>query len=72
MAHILTTAPITARRLKLPRLTFPRPAIGASLNDMFGLMVDAFKLAYMDPYASLGRRSQVAPDNDLEGRDPSW
>ena len=69
MADILTT-PTSVRRFKLARLSFPRLAIGASLNAISGLVGDALKMAYVDPYASLGH--QVAPDDDLEGRDPSW
>ena len=72
MADILTTTPTIGRRLKLPRLSFPRFAIGASFNAICGLVGDALKMAYVDPYASLGRQPQVAPDDDLEGRDPSW
>ncbi|MBZ9989355.1 hypothetical protein LB572_19835 [Mesorhizobium sp. BH1-1-5] len=72
MADILTTAPIIVRRLKLPQRRFPRLAIGASLSAISGLVGDALKMAYVAPYASLGRQSQVAPDDDLEGRDPTW
>ncbi|NUS21351.1 MAG: hypothetical protein HOQ25_16430 [Mesorhizobium sp.] len=71
MTDILTT-PTIARRLKLPRLIFPRLAIGVSLNAIAGLVGDALKMAYVDPYASLGRQSQVVPNEDLEGRDPTW
>ncbi|TGQ12108.1 MULTISPECIES: hypothetical protein [unclassified Mesorhizobium] len=70
MADILTTAPTTGRRLKLPRL--PRLAIGVSLNAISALVGDALKMVYVDPYASLGRQPQVAPDDDLEGRDRIW
>ncbi|MBZ9734074.1 hypothetical protein LB534_07810 [Mesorhizobium sp. CA18] len=70
MADILTTSPIIVRRLKLLRRGFPR--LGASLNAMSGLVGDALKMAYVDPYASHGRQSQVVPDDDLEGRDPTW
>ncbi|RVD55886.1 hypothetical protein EN828_22735 [Mesorhizobium sp. M2D.F.Ca.ET.185.01.1.1] len=72
MADILTTATTRSRRLKLPRLSFPRLAIGASLKAISGLACDALKMAYVDPYAGLGRQPQVAPDDDLEGRDPTW
>ena len=70
MTDISTTAPTTIRRL--PRLGFPRLGIGASLADISGLIGDAFKIAYVAPYASRDRRPQVAPDDDLEGRDPTW
>jgi hypothetical protein len=66
------TAPITSRRLSLPRLSFPRLAIGASLNAVFGLLGDALKMAYVDPYTSLPRKPHVIPDDDLEGRDHTW
>ncbi|MBZ9851657.1 hypothetical protein LB565_27085 [Mesorhizobium sp. CA14] len=72
MADILTTGPIIVRRLKLLRRSFPRLAIGASLNAMSGLVGDTLKMAYVEPYASLGRQSQVVPDDHLEGRDPTW
>jgi hypothetical protein len=72
MTDISTTAPITIRRLKLPRLGFPRLEIGASLNAIFDVMGDALKLAYVAPYTSLRRQPQVVPDEDLEGRDPTW
>ena len=72
MTDISTTAPITIRRLNLPRLSFPRLGIGASLAAISGLLGDAFKMAYVDPYTSHGRRPQVVPDDDLEGRDPTW
>ena len=72
MTDISTIAPITVRRLSLPRPSLPRLAIGASLVAISGLLGDAFKMAYVDPYTSLGRRPQVVPDDDLEGRDPTW
>ena len=72
MTDISTTAPITLRRLSLPRLAFPRLEFGASLRGMFSLLNDALKLAYMDPYTSLRRQRQTVPDDDLEGRDPTW
>jgi hypothetical protein len=72
MADISTAAPITIRRLKLPRLGFPRLGICATLNDIFGLIGDALKLAYVTPYTSLRRQPPIVPDDDLEGRDPNW
>ena len=72
MTDISTIAPIAIRRLSLPRLSFPRLGIGASLAAISGLVGDAFKMAYVDPYTSLGRQPQVVPDDDLEGRDPTW
>ena len=72
MTDISTIAPITVRRLNLPRLSLPRLGIGASLAAISGLVGDAFNMAYVDPYTSLRRQPQVVPDDDLEGRDPTW
>jgi hypothetical protein len=72
MTDISNVAPITIRRLSLPRLSFPRLGIGASLREIFGLLDDALRLAYVAPYSSLRRQPLVVPDDELEGRDPSW
>ena len=72
MTDMSTSAPITIRRLSLPRPSFPKLAIGATLNDIFGVMGDALKLAYVGPYTSLRRQPLIVPDDDLEGRDPTW
>ena len=77
MTDILTTGPTAIQRLKLQRRSFPRPAIGASLNAISGLVGGALKMAYVDPYASLGRaspgrQSKAVPDDNLDGRDPAW
>jgi hypothetical protein len=72
MTDISTAAPIKVRRFSLPRLGFPRPGTGAALTGMFGLINDAFRMAYVDPYTSLHRRPQSVTDDDLEGRDPNW
>jgi hypothetical protein len=72
MTDISTTAAITVRRLNRLRPSFPSLAIGASLNAISGLIGDAFKLAYVTPYTGLRRQPPIVPDDDLEGRDPSW
>jgi hypothetical protein len=72
MTDISTKAPITIRRFSLPRLSFPRLEIGASLAAISGLVGDALSMAYVAPYTSLRRRPQVVPGDDLEGRDPTW
>ena len=72
MADIPTAAPITVRRLNLPRLSVPRLGIGASLVAISGLVADAFNMGYVAPNTSLRRQPQVVPDDDLEGRDPTW
>jgi hypothetical protein len=72
MTDVPTTAPITVRRLSLPRLSFPRLEIGASLAAISGLVADALSMAYVAPYTSVRRQPQVVPDDDLKGRDPTW
>lgn len=71
MTDSSTTAPMAIRRLDLPRLSFPRLAIGAS-HAIFGLMAEALAMAYVDPYTSLPRQPRIVPDDDLKGRDPTW
>ena len=70
MTDISTIAPITIRGLDLPRPSFPRLGISASLAAISGLLGDALNMALVDPYTSRRRPPQVVPD--LEGRDPSW
>ncbi len=53
----------------LPRPRFPK--LAASLKALPGLIGDAFRMAYVDPYASR-RRPRAAPDDALGGRDPGW
>jgi hypothetical protein len=72
MTDIPTTAAITVRRLIRLRPSFPRLEIGASLAAIFGLVGDALKMAYVAPYTSRRRQPEVARDDDLEGRDPTW
>lgn len=72
MADISTSAPTTVRRLGPSRLSFPRLTVGASLDAISGLIGDVFSMAYVAPYTSLHRQPHVVPDDDLEGRDPTW
>ena len=72
MTDISTAAPITIRRLNLSRLSFAWLNFGASLAAISGLVADAFNMAYVAPNTSLRRQPQVVPDDDLEGRDPTW
>jgi hypothetical protein len=72
MTDIPTTAAITVRRLIRLRPSFPRLEIGASLAAISSVVGDALKMAYAGPYASRRRQPEVVPDDDLEGRDPTW
>ena len=70
MTDISTTAAITLRSLSRLRPSLPRFEIGASLAAISSVVGDALKMAYVAPYTS--RQPEVAPDDDLEGRDPTW
>jgi hypothetical protein len=72
MTDVPTTAPITVRRLNLPRLSLPRLGIGASLAAISGLVGDALNMAYVEPFTIHRRRPTVVQDDNLEGRDPTW
>ncbi|WP_442582296.1 hypothetical protein ACSBOB_10265 [Mesorhizobium sp. ASY16-5R] len=62
----------TTRPLEPLRPDFPKPGIGASLAAICSVMGDAFKMAYVRPYATHRRRPQAVADDDLQGRDPGW
>ena len=72
MTDISAIAPKTVSRPSLQDLKTPMLRIGAPLAAMSALLGGAFKMAYADPYAAQRRRPQAAPDEDLDGRDPSW
>ncbi|MBM2711629.1 hypothetical protein JQK88_10250 [Mesorhizobium caraganae] len=72
MTDIPTTTTIILRRFIRLRPSFPRLEIGALLAAIFSLVGDALRMAYVAPYASLRRQPEVAPDDDLDGRDPTW
>ena len=72
MTDITTIAPITTRKLSLPRLPIPRVGIGASLAAIAELWGDGFNLSCVDPFTNLRREPPVIQVEDLEGRDPNW
>lgn len=63
--------PIPLRRSGSQPLNVSGFGVGAALAAIPRLLGDAFKMAYVDPYA--GRRGpRVLPDDAPEGRDPDW
>lgn len=70
MTDISPIAPIAIRRRNVQRPNIPALKLGALLAATCVLLGDAFKMAYAAPYTS--RRPQIASDDDLEGRDPTW
>lgn len=65
MHDVITAAPTTIRRLYLPRVTFPRLAIGAVVLNLIKAMEIAVTMAYVNP---CGTRGSANPN----GRDPNW
>jgi hypothetical protein len=72
MTDISTTTATNIRQVDLPQQGRPRRTVGASLGAFFGLIGDAYKMAYVDPYTGLRRQLQTIPDDEIAGRDPSW
>ncbi|WP_137931365.1 hypothetical protein [Mesorhizobium comanense] len=72
MTDMPTSAPITSRHSNLQRLSVPVHRIAASLIAMSAVLGAALKMAYVEPYTGQGRRPRALPDDDLEGRDPTW
>ncbi len=72
MTDISTIAATFIRRADATPQAVPRLPIAASFWAKFGLVGDAYRMAYVDPYTSLRRQPQIIPDDDLKGRDPSW
>ena len=73
MTDISTYAPITViRHLSLSRPRFPRLELRVSLREIFGLWTDAYNLVCMAPCTSVRHQPPAAPDEDLQGRDPTW
>ena len=64
MTDISISAPITNGRSNLQQLSIPTFRIVAPLAAISALLGDAFKMAYVEPYTSHGRRTQVLPDDD--------
>jgi hypothetical protein len=72
MADISAIAPVAIHRSNLQRPNIPSLRIRASFAAISIVLGNALNMAYVDPYTSHRRRPQVAPDDDLEGRDPTW
>ncbi len=68
----LAAARMIVRRLVLPRPGLPDLGVGQTLSAVSALAGDAFRLAYVAPYAGFRRLPQAAPDEELEGRSPNW
>jgi hypothetical protein len=67
MTDISTNVPIAVRSSDPQR---PRFGLRAQFAAMFATFGEALRMAYVEPYAN--RRPEVAPDEELGGRDPRW
>jgi hypothetical protein len=72
MTNLVDSTPITIRQLRLSRIRFPKLDIGATITAMSTSVVQAYRMAYFEPFNALRPRPSVPNDIDLEGRDPNW
>lgn len=69
MTDIFAKGPGTLE-LRVPRPRLPRPQFGASFEKTCELVSNAFRLAYVAPYAS--RQPPASREAAPDGRDPNW
>ena len=72
MTDIITTAPITTRRISMPHLRIPNLGFAAAMETLFAGLSDAYSSLYAAPFSGHRLRPPVVSHEDLEGRDPSW
>lgn len=72
MENISSIAAPDVGRVELPGPRFLWLSTSGSLSRVFGLIGDAHRMAFVDPYTSPRPQPQILPDDDLEGRDPAW
>ena len=72
MTDITHSAPITIRRIHLPRVRFPKLGLGRAISEISSAIVQAFEMAYVAPFSAMQPKHPIVLDADLEGRDPNW
>jgi hypothetical protein len=72
MTDLIASAPPTIRHPHLPRLTFPKLGIGATIAAVSISIRQAFCMAYVEPYKTPQCQPVIFMDFDLGGRDPNW
>ena len=72
MTDITATAPIKFPTLRAVRLYAPFLAIGRGFATLLHAYCGALELAYVAHWAGPATRKGLAPEADLEGRDPKW
>jgi hypothetical protein len=73
MTDLITRAPpLAIGRLHLPRVRVPSLGLRATINAVSTSIMQAYCMAYVEPFKARGRSPLVFSDVDLEGRDPKW
>lgn len=72
MTDISSIAATNTRCVDLPQQRLPRLTVGELLGAIVGLIADAHRMAYVDPFTGRGRQPHIFPNDELEGRDPNW
>ncbi len=79
----ITTNQIASPSIRIPGLAAPLLVIGRGIGrlpmacgrgfvDLTKAYVGALELVYVRPVHISAQKQQLAPDADLEGRDPNW
>lgn len=72
MTDLAHSTPLAARHLRLPRLRLPKFGFGPTIAAAQTVIMQAFSMAYVDPFKTQEHRQISFSDVDLEGRDPDW
>lgn len=72
MTDISIRTPKAIFSWSLPRLKFPKFAIGTALANTSEAIREAFEMAYVAPFSAMQRGPSIVRDEDIEGRDPNW
>ena len=72
MTDLINNAPLAIRHPRLPRMRFPNLDIGAPITAVLTSVMQAYSMAYVEPFKTHERHPLKFSDVDLEGRDANW
>jgi len=72
MTVLTQSAPLAIRHFRLPRLRLPRLGLGAAIAAAPASILQAYSMAYVEPFKIRRPQPPISNDADLEGRDPNW
>lgn len=72
MTDIFISAPITTHRLTVGRSHLPRLGIAKTFKTLFVVLGEAYGLVYRSPFTPHPSQPPAFPNEQLDGRDPSW